>query len=333
MEARLEGVSFAYGDRTVLDVPALRFEPSRVTALLGPNGSGKSTLLRLLAGLDRPRAGRVLLGGRSAPAARAAVAYAFQEAVFLSGTLRANLDLALRLRGLPSVERRERLEEAASACGVAHLLTRAAVHLSGGEAQRANLARALALRAPITLLDEPLAGFDEQGRRRLLGELPALLRRFAATTVLVTHDREEALRLAADIVLLREGRVRAAGPKEAVFAAPPDPETAAFLGYTLLPTHVGLAGVAPGGLHPGAGERTFEMHVEEIVDLISGIEVVGRIGAARAAVSFPTAAPLPSPGERIAVGAPGSAIVSFTATTPDRPPPATVDRPARAPVA
>ena len=328
MDARFEGVQFAYGEQPVVDVPELRFAAGRVTALLGPNGSGKSTLLRLLAGLEQPRAGRVLVGNEPASAARAAVAYAFQEAVFLSGSLRANLDLALRLRGLPPSERRARLAEAATACGVAHLLDRPANRLSGGEAQRANLARALSLRAPLTLLDEPLSGFDERGRDRMLEELPALLRRFAGTTVLVTHDRDEALRLAEDLVLLREGRVRAAGPRREVFASPPDPETAAFLGYTLIPTDAGLAGVAPGGLRPGPGDFTLTLHVEEIVDLVTSGEVVGRGNGERIAVAFPPHLPLPAPGEQVTVSAPVEMVVSFT-----EPPPETVDSPSRAPVA
>ena len=328
MEARLEDVQFAYGDRTVLDVPGLRFAEGRVTALLGPNGSGKSTLLRLLAGLERPRSGSVLVGGSPAPAARASVAYAFQEAVFLSGSLRANLDLALRLRRLPSRERRSRLDAAATACGVAHLLDRPANRLSGGEAQRANLARALSLRAPLTLLDEPLAGFDERGRGQMLEELPALLRRFAGTTILVTHDRDEALRLAQDLVLLREGRVRAAGPKREVFAAPPDPETAAFLGYTLIPTDAGLAGIAPGGLHPGPDDFTLSLQVEEVVDLVTAVEVIGRIGGERIALNLASGQPVPAPGELVTVGAPANMVVSFTDRTPEP-----VDSPSRAPVA
>ena len=311
MEARLEGVAFARGGRPVLDVDGLRFAPGRVTALLGPNGSGKTTLLRLLAGLERPGRGRVLVGGRPPSAARAAVAYAFQEAVFLSGSLRANLDLALRLRGLPAADRRARLEEAAAACGVGHLLDRPAARLSGGEAQRANLARALSLRAPLTLLDEPLAGFDEAGRARLLAELPGLLRRFAATVALVTHDREEALRLADDVVVLREGRVRAAGERRAVFAAPPDPETAAFLGYALVPADGGLAAIAPGALRPGAGDFTLSFRVEEVVDLVAGVEAAGRVGGARVAAVFPPDAPAPARGERVVVGAPASAVASF----------------------
>ena len=313
MEARLEGVAFAYGDRPALEAVDLRFAAGRVTALLGPNGSGKSTLLRLLAGLERPRRGRVLLDGRPAPAARAAVAYAFQEAVFLSGTLRANLDLALRLRGLPAAARRARLEEAAAACGVARLLERPAARLSGGEAQRANLARALSLRAPLTLLDEPLAGFDERGRALMLAELPALLRRFAATVVLVTHDREEALRLAADVVVLREGRVCAAGERRAVFAAPPDPQTAAFLGYTLIPADGRLAAVAPGSLRPSPGDFTLALRVEEVVDLVSGVEVAGRVGGERVAAVFPPDAPAPARGDCVVVGAPAAAVVNFPA--------------------
>ena len=328
MEARLEGVRFAYGERPVLDVPDLRFAEGRVTALLGPNGSGKTTILRLLAGLERPRAGRVLVGGKAAPAARASVAYAFQEAVFLSGSLRANLDLALRLRRLPASERRARLAETAAACGVAHLLDRPAGSLSGGEAQRANLARALALRAPLTLLDEPLAGFDERGRERMLAELPALLRRFAGTVALVTHDREEALRLASGLVVLREGRVRAAGPKREVFASPPDPETAAFLGYALIPDGEGLAAVAPGALRPGPGDVTCSLIVEAVADLVTRAEVAGRIGGRRVTVALPPGAPLPAPGERLTVGAPAAMTVRF----PDRAP-ETVDSPARASVA
>ena len=310
MEASLEELSFAYGERPVLDVPSLDFALGRVTALLGPNGSGKSTLLRLLAALEQPQEGRVLIGGEDARAARSSVAYAFQEAVFVSGSLRANLDLALRLRGLAAPERQSRLVEAAEACGVAELLERPASRLSGGEAQRANLARTLALRAPLTLLDEPLAGFDEPGRQALLEELPALLRRFATTTIIVTHDRDEALRLADDVVVLREGRVSAAGPKRAVFAAPPDPDTAAFLGYTLLQTDLGLVGVTPGALRPGPGDFTVELCVEEVIDLVTKVEIVGTVAGQRLAVSVDRG--VPAPGDRVTLGAPASATVQFS---------------------
>jgi len=197
MDVRFSGVVFSRGERVVLDVPALTIDGDRTTAILGSNGAGKSTLLRLVAGLERPGAGQVTVAGNvcGSAAARDAVAYAFQQAVFLSGTVEANLELALRLRHVDGRLRRQRVRETAAACGIGELLDRRASSLSGGEAQRANLARALCLRAPVTLLDEPLAGLDGPARRGLLAELPGLLREFASTTLLVTHEPDEALRL------------------------------------------------------------------------------------------------------------------------------------------
>ncbi|HCV00106.1 MAG: spermidine/putrescine ABC transporter ATP-binding protein [Dehalococcoidia bacterium] len=328
MEALLKNVKFSYGDELILDVPEVCFFEGRVTALVGPNGSGKSTLLRLLAGLESPHSGHVLIGRRPSPPAREYVAYAFQEAVFLSGSLHANLDLGLRLRGLPSSERGLRIEEAANACGVDHLLDRPANRLSGGEAQRANLARALSLRAPLTLLDEPLSGFDEEGRRQMLEELPGLLRRFAGTTVLVTHDRNEALHLATDLVLLHRGRIRAAGPKREVFSNPSDPESASFLGYTILQTEDGLVGISPGAFQAGTGDFTVSLEVEEVIDLVDRVEVVGWAAGQRIAVNFPPDSSLPSAGEQVIVSAPTGMVMSFT-----DPVSKTVDSLSRAPVA
>jgi len=311
MDVRIEGLRFSYGRRDVLDVPGLTFAEGRTTALLGRNGSGKTTLLRLIAGLERPLAGRALIGGEPASPARVrqTVALAFQQPVFLTSTVRANLELALRLRRLPPAERERRIDEAARACGVDHLLDRGAVHLSGGEARRANLARALALRAPVTLLDEPLAGLDGPARRHLLHDLPGLLRDFATTTILVTHDREEALRLGDDIVVLSEGEVRASGPKHEVFRQPPDPETAELLGYTVLDSDAGPVAVAPGALRPGPGEVTFWLEVEEFVDFGSHAEAFGSIGGSNLSVRLPAGSPPPGPA--LQVSAPSAAVMSF----------------------
>jgi len=312
MDVSFEAVRFRRGAREVLDIPALTFASGRVTALLGPNGSGKSTTLRLVAALERPAEGTVSLGGRPVRAdreTRTAIAYAFQDAVFLGGTLRANLDLALRLRNLDAAERARRIAETAEACGIAHLLDRDAHRLSGGEAQRANLARALALRAPVTLLDEPLTGLDGNGRRQLLHDLPILLRRFTTTVILVTHDRDEALRLADDLVVLMEGRVHASGAKGPVFRAPPDPETAAFFGYTVLRTEAGTVAIAPGGLHAGDGEVCFELTVEAVIDLGSHREATGTINGTR--VSVPIDAAVPEPGAILAVCASAAVVVRY----------------------
>ena len=204
MDISVTNLQLVRNGRTVLQISGLRFPRGTITAVFGPNGSGKTTLLRAIAGLDRPARGEVRLGGLPAdrePAWRL-VGMSFQNAVFLRGTVRDNLDLALRLREVPRVERGTRLEEAAEDCGVAHLLDRSARLLSRGEAQRVNLARALSLRAPVTLLDEPLSGVDRITRIQLLAELPKLLAKFTATVILVTHDREEAFRLADRLVVL-----------------------------------------------------------------------------------------------------------------------------------
>lgn len=289
-DIRCEELRFLRGHRPVLDIPDLQIAAGRVTALVGPNGSGKSTLLRLISALERPTAGRILLGGEptSPGLVRRMVAYAFQAPVFVSGTVAANLDLALRLRRVPPAERERRIREAAAACGIEPLLNRNARRLSGGEAQRANLARALALRAPVTLLDEPLSGLDAPGRRQLLHDLPHLLRRFATTTVLVTHDRDEALRLADELVVLIDGRVRAVGPRPEVFGNPPDAATARFLGYTMIPAEGGgVVAIAPRALRPGKGDVTFEMTVEEVLDLGVRHEVWGMIGGVQVSVTAP----------------------------------------------
>jgi tungstate transport system ATP-binding protein len=314
MEVRFQDVRFLRGARCILEVPSLKFAQGRVTALLGPNGAGKSTILRLIAALERPTAGTVWLDGASASPARptrAKVAFAFQDAVFITGTVRSNLDLALRLRDLPGEERATRIAAVAEACGIAPLLDRNAHGLSGGESQRANLARALCLQAPLTLLDEPLAGLDGPARQQLLRELPSLLRTFAATTILVTHDRDEALRLADDLVVLIEGRVRAAGVKRDVFRSPPDAETAEFLGYSVVSSLEDGLAIAPGALRIGEGDVTFDLTVEAVADLGARRELSGWIAGTRVALPLDDGAAVPGVGSVMLVSAPRTAVVRW----------------------
>ncbi|MEP7214644.1 MAG: ABC transporter ATP-binding protein [Anaerolineaceae bacterium] len=299
---RFDSVAFDREGRRVLDVPSLTIASGRVTALLGPNGSGKSTLLRLVAGLERASSGELRVGGapvRAARAMRGTVAIAFQEPVFLAGRVRANLELGLRLRGIPTGESAKRAAAAAESLGIASLLERSAHRLSGGEAQRANLARALVLRSPVTLLDEPLSGLDAQTRQQLMFELPALLAEFSPTTILVTHDREEAMRLASDVVILIDGRVHAAGTVGSVFRSPPDDDTARFLGYTILPATAGAVAVPPGGLRPGPGAMLFELVVAAVTDTGLGWEVAGTIAGVAITVAWHDN--LPSPSDRVTV--------------------------------
>lgn len=319
MEIRIERLHFERDRRRVLAIPKLTFASGTTTALFGPNGSGKTTLLRLIAKLERPATGAVRIGedgGVDEQSPQRRVAYAFQEAVFLRGTVRENLDLALDLRAVVVGERNARIAEVAAECGIAHLMDRPARKLSGGEAQRANLARALALRAPVTLLDEPLAGLDRIARAQLLDDLPRLLARFTATAVIVTHDREEAFRIADHLVVLIGGAVRAAGPKGDVYRNPPDRETAELLGYTVIPLNGTLHGVPPGALRPGEGADAFEVVVERVIDMGNHQHILGTINGARVDVRLSAGFPAPATGARITVRADRSVLLQQGAESP-----------------
>ncbi len=312
MEVSVSDLHLTKNGHTVLHIPGLTFPSGTATAVFGPNGSGKTTLLRVIAGLERLSRGEVRVGGLPVgqdQAARRRVGMAFQTAVFLRGSVRHNLDLALRLREVSAPERRSRIEAAAGECGVAHLLDRSARRLSGGEAQRVNLARVLALRASVTLLDEPLSGVDRIARNQLLADLPGLLAKFTATTILVTHDREEAFRLADRLVVVIAGEVKAAGVKGSVYARPPDRPTAELLGYTVLPVDDTLLAIPPGGLHPGEGTLAFTAAVDQVIDMGNHLHVLGRIGNERVDVRLPVGVSPPSQGSALRVHAPSGAVI------------------------
>ncbi len=225
------------GRRQVLHVPAFALTAGTTTAVLGPNGAGKSTLLRAL-GLLRPITGTVLLDGVPAtPAAvRAATAAVLQRPVLRRGTVVANAADGLRFRGSGRREARSRARPWLAALGVAHLADRDVRGLSGGEAQRVSLARALAVEPRVLLLDEPFTGLDAATRADLVADLRAALDGRDTTTLLVTHDRAEARALADRTALLVDGRVRAHGRTARVLDEPVDAATARLLGFTnLLP--------------------------------------------------------------------------------------------------
>ena len=307
MDVTLEGVTAVRGGRIVLDVAALSFLSGTTTAVFGPNGSGKTTLLRVVAALERPRSGVVRIGGEDprVPDGQAPRhAFVFQERIFLGGSVRRNLALALDLRGVPPAERPPRIAEAAGECGIVDLLDRPARQLSAGEAQRVNLARALALRAPVTLLDEPLSGIDRLARTQLLDDLPRLLATFATTTILVTHDREEAFRLADHLVVLVGGVVRAAGSTGAVFRDPRDSVVAELLGYTILPCNGGRIAVPPGGFRLGAARApAFTLQVERVVDMGNHRHLLGRVGDVRVDLRLGPGDTPPAAGTPVPVGA------------------------------
>ncbi|MGH2772635.1 MAG: ABC transporter ATP-binding protein, partial [Actinomycetota bacterium] len=209
-----------------------------VTVVFGPSGSGKTTLLRCIAGLERPDAGRISWGSevwsdaqenRWLPPRNRRVGLLHQDpALFPRRSVEGNV--AYGLRRMPASERRLRVGEMVEAFGITQLASRRPAQLSGGERQRVALARAVAPRPRLLLLDEPISGLDAPARESLRGELRRLLLASGIPSILVTHDRSEALALGDRMIVLIDGAVRQVGPVERVFANPADPQVARAVG-------------------------------------------------------------------------------------------------------
>ena len=205
------GVAHAYGDLNVLEDIDLVAEPGEVTVLVGPSGCGKSTLLGIMGGLLAPTAGSVACEGDVAPDCLNALTYMFQDFALLPWrTVAGNVALVVEDR-LPRAERDARVAEVLALTGLSDFAKAWPRQLSGGMRQRVGIARALAVRPACLLMDEPLSALDAQTRELLLDEFVALIERAGTTTVYVTHNLGEAVRLGHQIVVLsrRPGRVRA----------------------------------------------------------------------------------------------------------------------------
>ena len=223
------------GSRQVLEIDALQLEAGERLAVLGPNGAGKTTLLRLIAGLEKPTEGAVEVDGRSMADAdairRSRVAYVTQRAALLSTSVRRNVELALRWRGVERAERRTAASAALQRLGAAHLADRRALSLSGGEAQRVSLARALALDPRLLLLDEPAAGLDASGRQGFLDDLEQALADRAITVIHVSHRVDEALHVADRVAVLTDGVLRQLADPQTLLCQPTDVTVARLVGY------------------------------------------------------------------------------------------------------
>jgi thiamine transport system ATP-binding protein len=199
-------VSVSFGARAVLDDVCLRVQNGEVVALLGPSGAGKSTLLRVVAGLLVPDAGAVWLAGEDlthVAAHRRRIGLMFQdEQLFPHLDVAANIGFGPRMQGIPKSDVAAQVEELLALVGLQGFGTRRVANLSGGEAKRVALARALAPRPAVLLLDEPLTGLDRALHDRLVTDLAAILRATGTTAVLVTHDHDEAAAVADRTVVL-----------------------------------------------------------------------------------------------------------------------------------
>jgi ABC-type sulfate/molybdate transport systems ATPase subunit len=221
---RVSSLGVRRGGTEVLHDITLDLAAGEVLAVLGPNGAGKSTLLETIGKLLAPATGTVERNGR--------VATAMQSPDLARRSARANVELALAWWGVPRRDRRVRATEALSAMRADHLGGRPAVAMSGGERRRVHLARAIAIRPDILLLDEPFAGLDPVNRAALLDDTAAAIRASAGAVMLVVHDRAEAWALADRLVVLMDGRIVAEGPPREVLESPPTPDVARFLGFS-----------------------------------------------------------------------------------------------------
>jgi ABC-type sulfate/molybdate transport systems ATPase subunit len=306
---RATGLAVQRAGRQVLHDISLELAPGEVLAVLGPNGAGKSTLLEAICGVVGPSAGTIERNGR--------VATALQAPDLARRSARANVDLALAWWGVPRRERRARVREALVAMQCEHLRDRPAASMSGGERRRVHLARVVATRPDILLLDEPFAGLDPASRAALLDDTSRAIRASARAVVVVVHDRAEAWALADRLVILIDGRIAALGAPRDVLDHPPSPEVARFLGFDgqihvgddlvlTRPSHVRLD---PAGAVSG--------RVARLVPLEDGVRV--ELDDDCGHLSVVAAYPGPAVGEQVRVSVSGG--VRFAAQRQGQPPP------------
>ncbi len=232
IEAR--GIVKCFGTFTVLDGVSVEVPTGSLTALLGPSGSGKSTLLRVIAGLERPDAGVVCLDGEDVtarPPQTRGVGFVFQHyAAFKHMTVWDNIAFGLKIRHRPRVEIRARVSELLDLVQLTGLARRYPAQLSGGQRQRMGLARALAVDPKVLLLDEPFGALDARVRKELRGWLRRLHDETHTTTVIVTHDQEEAMDVADRVVVMNGGRVEQTAPPRELYDHPANEFVMSFVG-------------------------------------------------------------------------------------------------------
>ncbi len=234
MSIEVQSISKQFGEFAALDDVSLTVPEGSLTALLGPSGSGKSTLLRIIAGLEAPDRGLVLLDGQDVTVARPqdrGIGFVFQHyAPFAHMSVRENVGFGLRIRKRPKTEVQARVDELLALVGLTKWSGQRPDQLSGGQRQRMALARALAVEPRVLLLDEPFGALDANVR----GELRRWLRRLhdeqGVTTVLVTHDQEEAMDIADTIAVMNAGQIEQVGSPRAVYDAPASEFVMGFIG-------------------------------------------------------------------------------------------------------
>ena len=285
-----ENLSVVLGGQRIIDIPSFRVFPNEVLAIIGPNGSGKTTLLLALAALLKPEKdncisywGQPVKYGSDILRLRRQFAVLFQDPLLLSGNAWNNVTLGLRMRGVKKEEINLRTKKWMERFGIVGLAKRQVKTLSGGEAKRVSLARAFVLQPEILFLDEPFAALDSPTRAALLEDFESVLRETRVTTVMVTHESNEAIVLANRVAILMKGRLRQVGTPKEVFSCPVDEEVADFIEVgniihgIVVSQNAGLASVAVNGINidvvsglaPGTDVIMFLRHEDITLSLLS----------------------------------------------------------------
>ena len=230
----VEQVSKTWSGTSAVEDVSFTVEAGSLVALLGPSGCGKSTTLRLIAGLDTPTSGRIVIAGRDVtdlPPAKRGIAMVFQSyALFPHLSVGENILFGLKVRNVPRAERDSRLAKAAGMLGLKALLDRRPSQLSGGQQQRVALARAIVAETSVCLMDEPLSNLDAQLRLEMRREIRALQQRLNMTMIYVTHDQVEAMTMADRIILMRGGRIEQNATPAELYDRPGSAFAARFVG-------------------------------------------------------------------------------------------------------
>jgi ABC-type sugar transport system ATPase subunit len=324
---RFEGGTVAVDDLD-LEIP-----DGELAVLVGPSGCGKSTALRMVAGLDDPTAGRILIGDRDvggiSPAARD-VAMVFQSyALYPHMTVERNLAFPLQRRRMPRDQVKRRVIEVSEMLGLGELLKRKPAQLSGGQRQRVAMGRALAREPAVFLLDEPLSNLDAKLRSELRAELKRLHARVGTTMIFVTHDQVEAMTLGDRIAVMDHGVLQQVGTPEDVYDRPRNLFVARFVGspaMNLLPGEaLGLpagvtAGIRPEALQPAGGrdpEARLELTVEVVEPLGSDVYVHGSAADQNVVARLPGGTQV-SAGDRLALAAARDRLHRFDSASGER---------------
>jgi sulfate transport system ATP-binding protein len=268
-----------FGSFTALDDVSIEVPAGSLTALLGPSGSGKSTLLRVIAGLERPESGTVELDGvdvTKRPPQKRGVGFVFQHyAAFKHMTVRENVAFGLKVRRRPRAEVRRRVDELLELVQIAGWADNYPAQLSGGQRQRMGLARALAVEPAVLLLDEPFGALDARVRKDLRAWLRRLHDEMHVTTIFVTHDQEEAMEIADQIVLMNRGRIEQVGGPRDLYEEPANEFVMSFVGPVnrfgesfVRPHDLELRSEPNGETTAGTIERVVHLGFEVRVELV-----------------------------------------------------------------